>query len=62
MSYTTTADEKLSEAKSSIRDAILALTDVVVNGCDGAYDFKPEYQESIADALTELISVRKKLQ
>lgn len=58
ISYATTADERLDTVKASLREAILALTDIVVNDCYGSNDYNTEYSDKFPYALSELIKLR----
>jgi len=42
MSYTTTADHNITQAREKLREAIQHLSELVVNSCDGAEEYKPE--------------------
>jgi hypothetical protein len=61
MSYTTTADEKLSSALDDVRSAISHLSDIVVNQCSGHDDFTDTKRENINTSFHELIVIRDRL-
>ena len=50
MSVTTTADEKLAEARQAVRAATKALSSILVDECWGANEFAPEFTEQMEKA------------
>lgn len=62
MSVTTTADEKISDAKHHIKQASQALAEVVVNECWGHDEFKPEYKEMYREVMNDLIRLKNRME
>lgn len=61
MSVTTTADERLADAKTHISTAISCLSDIVIDKCWGVEDFSKLYYEDIRKALYDLIEIRDRI-
>ena len=61
MSTTTTADEKLQNAKEEINSAIKNLSEIVINQVWGYDEYREEYFDKMQSALTELLKIRKSL-
>ena len=57
----TTADEKIDEARTSIRDAAKALSEVVVDECWGADEYKPEFRATLRGVLNDLLDIKERL-
>lgn len=57
----TKADELRDNAKKHIRDAIICLTEMVVDRCDGMDEYRQDYQDKLKECLNELISVKHML-
>lgn len=61
MSVTTTADEKLHEARQHIADAIRSLSAIVIDECWGHDDFSKEYRNKIDTAFESLRQAKRDL-
>lgn len=61
MSVRTTADEKIDEARQNIREAAKALSEVVVDDCYGADEYKEEFQETLREVLNDLLNIKNRL-
>ena len=61
MSVTTTADERLNDAKDNIQSAIKNLSEIVIEECWGAEEFSSEFSATLRKALSEMIEVRESL-
>jgi hypothetical protein len=61
MSYDTTADEKLREAREAVNLAISALSKIVVEECDGYDEYTEDFKMSIEVAFDDLRVVRRRI-
>lgn len=61
MSVTTTADEKLSQAKKHLSEAYKALLEVLDESTWGHGDFKQDYIDTVAEVTFELLKLKRKL-
>lgn len=61
MSVTTTADEMLNSAKSHVKEAASALSQIVIDEVWGHDEFSEEYKEKIRESLNDLVKIKIKL-
>jgi hypothetical protein len=61
MSVVTTADEKVSEAKESVRTAIQSLSAILIEDCWGHDGFNDDYREKLSESFDLLRQVKEKL-
>lgn len=61
MSADTTADKQLYSALDNLYAAQVALGEIVVDECDGHDDYNEEHRQAMADALIQVIAIRKSL-
>ena len=57
----TNADEKISSAEQSVRDATEALSEVLIHECWGSDEYTPERMTVLREVLDELISIKIRL-
>lgn len=58
---TTTADEKLFDAREHIQGAIESLSEIVVGQCWGHDDYNSDTRKKHREVLNELLELREKL-
>ena len=61
VSYITTAQEKIDEAKEQIGKAIKSISEIVINQCAGHDEFKGWYRRRLRFALERLLHIREDL-
>ena len=61
MSVTTTADEQLENAKENIQSAIKNLSEIVVDQCWGADEYKREFRDKLRKTHFELLELRDRI-
>jgi hypothetical protein len=61
MSVQTTADEKIDLAEESVKDATLALSEVVIQECWGSEDLSDHRLLELRECLNELILIKARL-
>ncbi len=61
MSVTTTADERLDDAKRGIREAVLSLNEILVGECWGHDQWNEEYRAKMREAYAALLRLRDQL-
>lgn len=61
MSVTTTADEKIKEAKYKLAEAYKALLTVLDEDTWGHSDFKEEYMDIVQEVAFEILKWKRKL-
>lgn len=61
MSVRTTADERLDQADQNMKEAVKALSDIIVGECWGHDQFRADYTDTIHEVFNGLVKLRKKL-
>jgi len=61
MSVRTVADDQLIMAKENLKQTIRALSEIVINQCDGASEYSEEYKLTMRSSLAQLIEIRDSL-
>jgi hypothetical protein len=61
MGVRTTADEKLDAADEHMRQAVMALSEIVVDECYGHDEYNAEFSATINQTMFSLIELRRKL-
>ncbi len=61
MSFRTTAQEKIDNAREHVKLAIADLGEIVVNECYGTDELSDEVLQTCTEVLQELIGIRRKL-
>lgn len=61
MSVTTTADQKLEQAKEKLKEAQALLGEAMDENTWGSRDFKVDYIDGVYEVMGELFKLRRKL-